>query len=168
MIAKKTRKRETISQGVRFDVFRRDNFTCVYCGRSSPEVTLHCDHAKSHSTGGTDDKDNLVTACSDCNLGKGATSVKARNVAANDNGLVGLYGHTRDDDGVIDWQFKITGMINADECTCQLFSWMDGRPTKIVVLPVAELCSEKCSLYSNREEWRGQAKFRLNDPTVAA
>ena len=32
---------------LRFAVFKRDNFTCQYCGRRAPEVKIHCDHVVS-------------------------------------------------------------------------------------------------------------------------
>lgn len=35
-------------------------------------MRLHVDHIHPQSRGGTNDLDNLVTACSDCNIGKGA------------------------------------------------------------------------------------------------
>ncbi|RVI58519.1 HNH endonuclease [Sinorhizobium meliloti] len=153
----KPRKRDPIPQGVRFDVFRRDNFTCVYCGRGSPEVTLHCDHVEPHSKGGSDDKSNLVTACQDCNYGKGVKSVRKASVgrsisASNDNsGLVGLYGHTRDDDGAINWQFEVMGKITEDTYTIQLFSWLDGGPTDVKMVSLEVL--RGCSLYSTKDDW---------------
>jgi len=58
--------------GVRFEVFKRDGFTCRYCGKKSPEVILEVDHAVPLAVGGSDDDDNLVTACYECNRGKGA------------------------------------------------------------------------------------------------
>jgi hypothetical protein len=61
-----------MSKRVRFEVFKRDKFTCGYCGRHPPDVLLHVDHITAVANGGTDDPLNLVTACSDCNLGKAA------------------------------------------------------------------------------------------------
>jgi hypothetical protein len=66
----KNESERNMPSGIRFEVLRRDNFTCTYCGRAAPKVTLHVDHrvpwkvVKNHSI------DNLVTACADCNLGK--------------------------------------------------------------------------------------------------
>lgn len=65
-------KRKAISKKMRFEVFKRDKFTCQYCGRSVPDVILHVDHIKPVSKGGTNDIMNLITSCQDCNLGKGA------------------------------------------------------------------------------------------------
>ena len=56
----------------RFSVLRRDGFRCVYCGATPPESELHVDHVEPRSGGGSNDLVNLVTACRDCNLGKGA------------------------------------------------------------------------------------------------
>jgi hypothetical protein len=64
-------KRKAISKRVRFSVFARDNFTCVYCGEQPPAVVLNLEHVIPVCKGGTDDEANLRTACWDCNAGKG-------------------------------------------------------------------------------------------------
>lgn len=66
-----------ISQRIRWHVFQRDNFTCRYCGRNitHPDVVLEIDHIKPLSKGGTDELDNLATACFACNHGKHADRV---------------------------------------------------------------------------------------------
>lgn len=63
-------ERKPIPKRTRFEVFKRDKFTCQYCGRKSPEVTLEVDHIKPVAEGGTNDILNLITACFDCNRGK--------------------------------------------------------------------------------------------------
>jgi len=63
-------EQRNISNWLRFDILHRDNFTCTYCGRSAPEVILHIDHKLPFSKWGKTKKDNLITSCSDCNLGK--------------------------------------------------------------------------------------------------
>lgn len=68
-MAQKT-KRKSISKKTRFEVFKRDSFTCQYCGSKAPDVVLEVDHIEPVSEGGTDDLINLVTACFDCNRGK--------------------------------------------------------------------------------------------------
>ena len=55
----------------RFAILQRDEFTCQYCGRQPPEVVLHVDHMKPLSKSENNKDENLVTACKDCNLGKG-------------------------------------------------------------------------------------------------
>ena len=52
----------------RFNVFLRDKFSCQYCG-SKKELTF--DHLLPRSRGGKTDWDNVVTACSGCNVKKG-------------------------------------------------------------------------------------------------
>lgn len=64
------RKRAKIADSVRFEVFKRDQFKCQYCGRCAPEVVLVLDHIDPHSKGGADEIINLITACRDCNSGK--------------------------------------------------------------------------------------------------
>lgn len=65
--------RTPISKKTRFDVFKRDQFQCAYCGAHPSEmVLLEVDHIHPVAEGGTNDLDNLVTACFDCNRGKGA------------------------------------------------------------------------------------------------
>lgn len=63
-------KRKTISKKLRFEVFKRDSFTCQYCGKSAPDVILEVDHINPVSKGGTNDLLNLITSCRDCNRGK--------------------------------------------------------------------------------------------------
>lgn len=57
---------------IRFEVLERDNFRCQYCGTGVKDgIQLHVDHIVPVCEGGTDDMSNLVTACIDCNRGKG-------------------------------------------------------------------------------------------------
>lgn len=51
----------------RFNVFLRDNFKCQYCG-SKHDLTF--DHVVPRSKGGRTTWDNVVAACSPCNLRK--------------------------------------------------------------------------------------------------
>ncbi len=51
----------------RFNVFLRDKFSCQYCG-SADELTF--DHLLPRSKGGETNWDNVVTACSACNVKK--------------------------------------------------------------------------------------------------
>jgi hypothetical protein len=50
---------------------KRDRFTCVYCGAHPPQVQIEVDHFHPASRGGPNDEANLVTACHECNRGKG-------------------------------------------------------------------------------------------------
>jgi 5-methylcytosine-specific restriction endonuclease McrA len=55
----------------RFNVFLRDRFVCQYCGGPHPAPYLTFDHVVPRSRGGRTTWDNVVTACTDCNLRKG-------------------------------------------------------------------------------------------------
>ncbi len=70
-------RRAALSKKTRFDLFKRDVFTCQYCGAHPPGVLLHVDHIVAVAAGGSNDIDNLVTACEACNQGKGARDLKA-------------------------------------------------------------------------------------------
>jgi len=63
-------KRKSLSKKIRFEVFKRDSFTCQYCGRKAPDVILEVDHINPVKEGGENDILNLVTSCFDCNRGK--------------------------------------------------------------------------------------------------
>lgn len=67
----KSKKRIPLSKKLRFEVFKRDSFTCQYCGRMAPDVILEVDHIVPVAEGGTNDILNLITSCHDCNSGKG-------------------------------------------------------------------------------------------------
>ncbi len=73
-----TRKRQSISKTLRFEVFKRDKFTCQYCGRMAPDVVLEIDHITPVKEGGNNDILNLVTSCKDCNRGKGCRKISQR------------------------------------------------------------------------------------------
>jgi 5-methylcytosine-specific restriction endonuclease McrA len=55
----------------RFNVFLRDRFICQYCGRPHAAHNLTFDHVVPRSRGGKTTWENVVTACSSCNLQKG-------------------------------------------------------------------------------------------------
>jgi hypothetical protein len=60
----------TVSRRLRFEVLRRDGYTCRYCGAKAPDVTLTVDHVVPTTLGGDDDPRNLVACCQQCNAGK--------------------------------------------------------------------------------------------------
>ena len=57
----------------RFNLFLRDHFSCQYCG-SKGDLTF--DHVVPRASGGVTSWQNVVAACSPCNLKKGSKSLK--------------------------------------------------------------------------------------------
>lgn len=91
-------KRKAISARKRFDIFKRDSFTCQYCGQNPPVVILHLDHIIPVKLGGDNEIDNLITSCDKCNLGKGAVPLsvspksiydKAKEVSEREKQILG-------------------------------------------------------------------------------
>jgi 5-methylcytosine-specific restriction endonuclease McrA len=56
------------------ELFRRDNYTCQYCGQYTAMPTI--DHVIPRRLGGTHQWENLVTACAACNHRKGGRTLK--------------------------------------------------------------------------------------------
>lgn len=90
----------SLSKKLRFEVFKRDGFRCMYCGAHPPEVVLEVDHIVPVAAGGPDDSDNLITSCFNCNRGKSdkdlsvapmALSEKAALIAEREEQLRGYY-----------------------------------------------------------------------------
>lgn len=65
--------REPISADLRNEILQRDGWTCTYCGTQDGE--FHIDHVIPVSRGGTNEPQNLTTACQSCNLSKGSKLV---------------------------------------------------------------------------------------------
>lgn len=70
-----------VSRRLRFEILRRDNHTCRYCGASAPDVKLTVDHVVPEALGGSDDPSNLVAACAGCNGGKSSVAPDSPHVA---------------------------------------------------------------------------------------
>ena len=64
-------ERAKLSDSLRYDVLKRDNFKCQICGSSMHDgVKLHVDHIIPISKGGKTVLNNLRTLCDRCNMGK--------------------------------------------------------------------------------------------------
>lgn len=60
-----------VMPAIRWQVFQRDQWKCVSCGRNSHNgAILHVDHIVPRSRGGLDSLDNYQTLCDACNIGK--------------------------------------------------------------------------------------------------
>ncbi|MEW1803257.1 HNH endonuclease [Streptomyces virginiae] len=70
-----------VSKRLRYEILRRDNHACRYCGAAAPTVKLNVDHVIPTSLGGSDKPDNLVSSCAACNAGKTSSMPNATPVA---------------------------------------------------------------------------------------
>lgn len=75
-----TKKRRPLTNKSRFEIFKRDSFTCQYCGEKSPDVILHVDHIKPVAKSGDNEITNLITSCQKCNSGKSARELDDKTV----------------------------------------------------------------------------------------
>lgn len=126
--------RTSLSKKLRFEVFKRDKFTCQYCGASAPEAVLHVDHIQPFSKAGTDDLLNLITACQECNSGKGARELSDDAVIQKRKGQLDELQERREQlEMMLEWQ---KSLINLDE---------------IAVTKLAEIWSELVTGYALNE-----------------
>ncbi len=95
----------------RREVFRRDNYTCQYCGRRDGGLTL--DHVIPRHLGGQHIWTNVVAACPSCNHRKGAHSLEEAHMRLPHMpkeppaSAVYLYGRHLDENH--EWEPYITG-----------------------------------------------------------
>ncbi|MBZ2166988.1 HNH endonuclease [Methanobacterium spitsbergense] len=72
-------QRDPIPPAIRHEVFKRDNYRCLECGKTNKETTLHLDHIRPVTQGGSDELDNLQTLCETCNIAKSNRAWKGGN-----------------------------------------------------------------------------------------
>lgn len=66
------RERKYMTDDLRYDVLKRDNFACQKCGATAKDgAKLHVDHIIPVFKGGKTTISNLQTLCDRCNIGKG-------------------------------------------------------------------------------------------------
>ena len=64
-------QRKLMTDSLRYDVLKRDDYKCVICGATASEgAQLEVDHIIPISKGGKTQMDNLQTLCKSCNRGK--------------------------------------------------------------------------------------------------
>jgi hypothetical protein len=72
-----------ISKRLRFEVLRRDDHRCTYCGATADDgAKLVIDHVVPEALGGQTEPENLTTACEACNSGKSSSAPDSARVAA--------------------------------------------------------------------------------------
>lgn len=105
--------RKAIPKKIRFEVFKRDKFTCRYCGRKAPDVILELDHVVPVAEGGGDEILNLVTACRDCNRGKGKRLLDdLSEVHAQRQALEDLQERREQMRMIVEWKRELTDLEN--------------------------------------------------------
>lgn len=113
-------KRKSISKRVRFEVFKRDGFTCQYCGGTAPDVILHVDHISPVAGGGNNDLLNLITSCEPCNLGKGARTLDDKTAIAKQRAQLEELNARREQlEMMLEWR---QGMSDLDEQQIDAFN----------------------------------------------
>ena len=74
-------------------------------------------------------------------------------VVESGKNLLGMFGHTINKHGFIEWQFSIEKEISFNRYLVQLYSWWDGSPTEVKALGEYKLLGPRCKLYLTREDW---------------
>lgn len=137
--------RKPLSKKIRFEVFKRDKFTCQYCGRMAPDVVLQVDHIKPVSKGGKNDILNLVTSCADCNNGKSNIELS-------------------DDSAIKKQQAQLKNIADRKEQLDMLIKWRDELDVlnTIEVNYIAETF-EKNTKYSLKDQHKRSIKKWLSE-----
>jgi HNH endonuclease len=118
-----------LSKRTRFEVFKRDSFTCQYCGKKAPDVVLHVDHIDPKALGGDDGIINLITACEGCNLGKAAVPLSDSSAVSKQRDQLARLQERQDQiEMMMQWQ---RSLVDLDAQTvdslvafwCELSNW---------------------------------------------
>jgi hypothetical protein len=120
-------KRKGLSKKVRFEVFKRDSFTCQYCGAQAPDAVLRVDHINPVAGGGDNDILNLITACEPCNQGKGARALDDNSIIAKQKAQLDELNARREQlEMLLQWRQAISDI---DEQQIDAFNAEFGRAT---------------------------------------
>lgn len=106
-------KRTVLTKRIRFEVFKRDKFTCQYCGAKSPEVILNVDHIDPVANGGGNEIINLITSCFDCNSGKSDKLLQDRSVVEKQRKQLELLQERREQiELMLEWKKSLSDFDN--------------------------------------------------------
>ncbi len=118
-------KRKAISKKVRFEVLKRDSFTCQYCGQAAPDVILHIYHIEPVCDGGDNDIANLITSCADCNAGKGPRHLDDNTVVVKQKEQLDRLNERRVQlEMLLEWKRGLAG-LQEQEITSVAEIWSD-------------------------------------------
>lgn len=138
-------KRRSLSQKIRFEVFKRDKFKCTYCGLGptldnndiilqikeiSTDVVLEVDHSLAVANGGDNDMLNLRTSCKKCNLGKSATPLDDHSVLAGQITQMQILEEKKQQiQMMFEWR---QSLVNLDEEVYkQIFSYLQAKVKRV-------------------------------------
>lgn len=106
-------ERKSISKKLRFEIFKRDSFTCQYCGAKAPDVVLEVDHLNPVKHGGKNDLLNLITSCFVCNRGKSARKLSDNSVVEKQRIQIEELNIRRQQlEMILDWRNELQKNIN--------------------------------------------------------
>jgi hypothetical protein len=104
-------KRKGISKKHRFEVLKRDSFTCQYCGANPAATLLEVDHIQPVAKGGGNDMLNLITSCFDCNRGKSARELSDDSVVVKQKTqLDNLQARRQQLEMMLEWRKGLDGL----------------------------------------------------------
>ena len=172
-----TNRTTQFTKRARYEIMRRDNFTCRYCGAKAPDVKLEIDHVMPVALGGDTTPDNAVTACADCNSGKSATPADAPIVegvrehdlkfrkAVRDSLLRFVEEETANEDEVDSWAEKFVdywcdNLTVMDKTPARMLESFDrwyslGVPDELIFYAM-----KQTSAYSRGQAWSVDRKWR--------
>lgn len=105
--------RKSISKKIRFEIFKRDQFKCQYCGSSAPDVVLQVDHINPVSKGGDNDLLNLITSCEPCNNGKRARLIDDKSIIEKQKKMLDELDERRAQlQMMLDWRDELNNFDN--------------------------------------------------------
>ena len=119
-------KRKALSKKVRFEVLKRDKFTCKWCGKSAvqDDVVLEIDHILPVKEGGDNHMLNLVTSCFDCNRGKSANKIDDNKVVAQQKKQLDLEQDRKEQlELIFKWHQELQGID--DEKNKKVFQYVN-------------------------------------------
>lgn len=121
-------ERKALSKKIRFEVFKRDKFTCQYCGRSAPDAILEIDHISPVSDGGSNDILNLITSCRDCNRGKGKRTLSDNTAIQKQREQLAELSERKDQlEMMIEWRESVRDISKKEvETVCNEFEKLTG------------------------------------------
>lgn len=119
-------KRKAISKEIRFEVFKRDKFTCQYCGRKAPDVVLNADHINPVSKGGGNELLNLITSCFDCNNGKRDKKLDDNSIIEKQRRQLELLQERREQmELMIEWKKSLSNL--ADDTINLIIDYIENK-----------------------------------------